>query len=84
MLADLFSLEDPVHFLHLLAAVFLLTIALMVGVSAVRPAEVAASAAAGTGSPPSAPVDMTPWRHARVVSVIVTVCTVATYVALAQ
>jgi SSS family solute:Na+ symporter len=77
-LADLFSLQDPVHFLHLLAGVFVLTVLLMFGVSAVRPAgEVDTS----YGPPP---VDMHPWRHARLVGAIVTICTVGTYVALAQ
>jgi SSS family solute:Na+ symporter len=78
LLADLFSLQDPVHFLHLLAGVFVLTVLLMVGVSAVRPAGKVES----SYGPP--PVEMTPWRHARLVSVVVTVLTVGTYVALAQ
>jgi SSS family solute:Na+ symporter len=78
LLADLFSLQDPVHFLHLLAGVFVLTVLLMVAVSAVRPA---GKVETSYGPPP---VEMTPWRHARMVSVIVTVLTVGTYVALAQ
>lgn len=78
LLAEWFSLQDPVHFLHLLAGVFVLTVLLMIGVSVVRPAREVDT----TYGPP--PVEMTPWRHARVVSVVVTVLTVGTYVALAQ
>jgi len=81
-LAATFGLNDPVHFLHFLAFVFVLTLALMAVVSRLRPRD-PAEAEAYADSPP-APVDMSPWRHAGWVSGLVVICTVATYVALAQ
>lgn len=78
LLARIFGLEDPLHFLHFLAFVFLLTAALMITISLLRPKQAAIDPL------PVAPVDMTPWRFARIASVIVAACTVATYVALAQ
>jgi SSS family solute:Na+ symporter len=81
-LAATFGLADPIHFLHFLAFVFALTVLLMFAVSLIRPRP---PAALGTGPDERpAPVDMQPWRHAPWVSGLVVVCTVATYVALAQ
>lgn len=77
-LASTFGLAGPVHFLHFLAFVFVLTAAMMVAISLVRPGPGALPAA------PAAPVELTPWRHARVVSGVVVFATVATYVLLAQ
>ena len=73
-----FGTTEPVHFLHFLAFVFLLTVVLMLVISWVRPADQPPS------EPEPSPVDMRPWRHARWVSALVVICTVATYVALAQ
>lgn len=73
-----FDVHDPVHFLHFLAVVFVLTVVLMVIVSAVRPA------AFQPGDAASAPVDLKPWRHAHAVSALVVLTTLAFYVALAQ
>lgn len=78
LLASRFGVDEPVHFLHFLAFVFLLTVALMVAISIVRPARDVV-----TSSGPS-PVDMRPWRHARWVSAVVVLVTIGTYVALAQ
>ncbi len=78
-LMPLFGLEEPVHFLHFLGFVFLLTVLLMVAVSALRPARrVSMDPAADP------PVDVTPWRHAKTVSGVVVLLTLATYVGLAQ
>ncbi len=77
-LAAAFGLDEPAHFLHLLAFVFLLTAVLMVAISAVRPATAVPAAAA------PAPVDLVPWPHARRVSAIVVALTLAIYVLLAQ
>lgn len=79
LLARHFGLEEPVHFLHLLAFVFLLTIGLMAGLSFLRPREEGVAAA---GAP--APVDMRPWPHARRVSAVIVLLTLGTYIALAQ
>lgn len=81
-LGSAFGLSDPVHFLHFLAFVFGLTLVLMVVVSRLRPRDPSEGVVIGEG--PASPVDMSPWRHARWVSGLVVVCTVATYVALAQ
>jgi SSS family solute:Na+ symporter len=77
-LTELLGLVDPVHFLHLLAAVFALTFGLMVGVSVARP-EPPVDA---TYPPP--PIDLRPWRHAPAFSAFLVAATVATYVALAR
>jgi SSS family solute:Na+ symporter len=74
-----FELAEPLHFLHLLAFVFVLTVLLMVSISAARP--VPSAAVTDTAEPP---VDMSPWRHARLASAIVVICTLACYVLLAQ
>ncbi|MGH8222217.1 MAG: solute:sodium symporter family transporter, partial [Woeseiaceae bacterium] len=68
----------PVHFLHFLAAVFVLTVLLMLGISALGPASAPAEAAA------AARVDTTPWRLARPVSALIVIGTLAFYIALAQ
>jgi SSS family solute:Na+ symporter len=78
LLARAFGLDDPVHFLHFLAFVFVLTAVLMVAISAIRPAPRALA------DSPEARVDLVPWPHARKVSVVVVVLTLATYVLLAQ
>lgn len=78
LLRTTFGLQDPVHFLHFLAFVFVLTIAMMIVISVLRPDM------KKDGSLDPAPVDMTPWRHAKLVSVIVFASAVATYVLLAQ
>lgn len=77
-LMPLLGLSEPVHFLHFLAFVFLLTVVLMVAISVLRPAT------APVGSAPEAPVDVTPWRHAKAVSAIIVLLTLGFYVALAQ
>jgi SSS family solute:Na+ symporter len=78
LLARAFGLDDPVHFLHFLAFVFVLTAVLMVAISAIRPAPRALA------DSPEARVDLVPWPHARKVSVVVVVLTLATYILLAQ
>jgi SSS family solute:Na+ symporter len=77
-LARAFGLTEPVHFLHFLAFVFLLTSAMMVAISAARPATAVVPAV----TPPG--IDLAPWPHARRVSLIVVVVTLGTYVLLAQ
>jgi SSS family solute:Na+ symporter len=70
--------EEPVHFLHFLAFVFVLTILLMIVVSKRRPSMWTPTAAADAG------VDLKPWRYAREASAVVVICTLAFYIALAQ
>jgi SSS family solute:Na+ symporter len=74
----LFGLDEPVHFLHFLALVFVLTVLLMILVSAFRP-HVERPAAA-----PASRIDMAPWPHAKMVSAVIVLLTLGFYVALAQ
>ncbi len=83
-LAATFGLSEPVHFLHFLAFVFGLVVLLMAAVSRFGAPSPAPAPAGAAGPDSGGFVDMNPWRHARLVSVLVVICTVATYVALAQ
>jgi len=77
---QLFGLTEPLHFLHTLGVVFLLTLALLVALSARgRAAELGP-----TTAPPVSGLDLTPWRHAKLLGAIISVATIACYVALAQ
>jgi SSS family solute:Na+ symporter len=82
-LMPLLGLTEPLHFLHFLAFVFVLTVGLMIAISVLRPAPVTAGAAPEAPDAP-APVDITPWRHVKVVSAIVVLLTLGFYVVLAQ
>ncbi len=73
-----FGVSEPVHFLHFLAVVFVLTSVLMVFISWLRPA---GRMPAPPGPPP---VDMQPWRYAGTMSAILVLLTLAFYIALAQ
>lgn len=77
-LKGLFGVSDQIHFLHFLAIVFVVVVAFMLGISRVRPAE------STYKEPQAAPVDMTPWKHAKSLGAFVCVATVACYVLLAQ
>ena len=70
--------REPVHFLHFLAFVFLLTVVLMIVVSKLRPSVWAPATVADTA------VDLKPWRYAKEASAVVVICTLAFYMALAQ
>jgi SSS family solute:Na+ symporter len=74
-----FGAGEPVHFLHFLAFVFVLTVLLMIVISAVRPA-----AATAPAESTDAGLDLTPWRFALPASAVVVICTLAFYIALAQ
>ncbi len=77
-LRSLFGVKDEIHFLHLLAFVFVLTVVSMLVISYFKPADKAYRAE------PSGSVDMTPWRHAKITGVIISVVTVSFYVLLSQ
>jgi SSS family solute:Na+ symporter len=77
-LKNLFGTEDDIHFLHFLAFVFLLTIVLMLLLSHFKPAAHEYEQAY-TGE-----VDITPWKHARKVGVVISLVTITIYVLLAQ
>jgi SSS family solute:Na+ symporter len=72
------GLPDGLHFLHLLAVVFVLTVLLMLLVSHYRPAE------RRFEYEPSGVVDMTPWRYTRSAALVICTVTVLIYIVLAQ
>ncbi len=76
----LFDLTEPLHFLHTLAVVFVITVLILVALSFGQPAHQPAREEATV----PAPVDMTPWRYAKVAGVLISLATVGCYVALAQ
>ncbi len=75
---SLFGLSEPIHFLHWLAVVFVITVALITVISAWRPDTRDHAPAV------PAPVDMTPWRMAKPASALIVLVTLATYILLAQ
>jgi len=77
---NLFGLSEPLHFLHTLAVVFVITLALLVGISATGGSTRTATAEVGDVSI----VDMTPWRFSRIAGALISIATIACYVALAQ
>lgn len=77
-LMPLLGVSEPVHFLHFLAFVFVLTMLLMIAVSAWRPNDDRALATA------PARIDMAPWPHAKLVSAVIVLLTLGFYVALAR
>ena len=76
----LFGLNEPLHFLHTLGVVFVLTLALLAALSAKNARTEPAPAIEATGIN----LDLTPWRYARVAGALISVATIACYVALAQ
>ncbi|HUV14751.1 MAG TPA: solute:sodium symporter family transporter [Acidobacteriota bacterium] len=77
-LKNLFGTEDDIHFLHFLAFVFLLTIVLMLLLSHFKPA------AHEYEQTYTGEVDITPWKHARTVGLVISLVTITIYVLLAQ
>jgi SSS family solute:Na+ symporter len=77
-LKRLAGLDEPVHFLHLLAAVFVLTVVMMIVISRLRPARMEIPAAGDVA------VDLTPWRFAGIASVVIVFCTLTFYIVLAR
>lgn len=81
LMIRMLDLSEPVHFLHILGIVFVVTLILMVLVSYRSPAPTPAH---GVEQSASAAVDMTPWRYARLAGVLISAATIGTYVFLAQ
>jgi SSS family solute:Na+ symporter len=77
-LKGIFGVEDDIHFLHLLAFVFIITVIAMLAVSYFKPSDKVYSAKS------SGVVDLTPWRHANKVGLLITILTISFYVLLAQ
>ncbi|WP_308910333.1 solute:sodium symporter family transporter [Pseudokordiimonas caeni] len=76
----LFGVTEDLHFLHFLGLVFVIVTLLMAAVSRLIPG--AAPVVAATQAP--APVDMTPWRHLKLASIVIITITLVFYIALAQ
>lgn len=76
----LFQLGEPLHFLHTLAVVFVLTLVLLVGLSLKGRWTVPAV----TDSRRAVALDMTPWRYARIAGSLISLATIVCYVVLAQ
>jgi len=70
--------SEEVHFLHFLAFIFLLTAAVMLVISYFRPATRRYEPAY------THQVEITPWRHARALGLVITFITIACYILLAQ
>jgi len=77
---NLFNLSEPLHFLHTLAVVFVITLALLFALSMGGKTSVITSPTERGDSG----LDLTPWRFARVTGVVISITTIACYVALAQ
>lgn len=77
-LKTLFNTSYDIHFLHLLAVVFVLSVILMAAVSAFAPAK--------TVYEPeyTQDVDISPWRHARLAGGAIVIATIVFYALLAQ
>ena len=78
---EVLGLSGPIHFLHTLAIVFVVTTLLMVAISFFRPASHAGGTGLGARSPA---VDLTPWRYSKVAGVLISATAIVCYVMLAQ
>ena len=77
-LRDLSQTPYDIHFLHLLAFIFAVSVVFMLAVSLISPARKIYKAEY------THDVDITPWRHAKLVGFIIIVLTILFYVLLAQ
>jgi SSS family solute:Na+ symporter len=93
LMQGIFGLDEPLHFLHTLAMVFVLTMLLLLGVSSVSGKGNRANDPAvasnrletlGPRSALHAQMDLTPWRHTPLAAVIISLLTLAFYIVLAQ
>ena len=77
-LRGLFGLEEDIHFLHFLGLVFVITFLMMLIISRFKPAK--------TIYTPewTEDVDITPWKHAGKMGLVISVLTILFYVLLAQ
>ncbi|KCZ90544.1 transporter [Hyphomonas hirschiana VP5] len=77
-LRDLFRTPYDIHFLHLLALIFSVSVIFMLVVGLVSPAQKIYKAEY------THDVDITPWRHAKVVGSVIIVLTIGFYALMAQ
>ncbi len=74
----LFDTTDQIHFLHFLALVFLLTAGTMIVISKLSPEPIKEAVAVDV------PVDLRPWKHAKLAGFVISALVIITYVGLAQ
>lgn len=88
LMQRLFGLTEPLHFLHTLAIVFVVTVIMLFGLSLATgtrgPAHVTAKDWNTPRSALHAEMDMTPWRHTTLAAIIISLLTLAFYIGLAQ
>ncbi|MBL4588631.1 MAG: solute:sodium symporter family transporter [Alphaproteobacteria bacterium] len=77
-LQNIFGTTEEIHFLHLLAFVFILTVVGMLVISYFKPAETVYVEKA------THQVNITPWKYAKVTGLIISIITVSFYILLAQ
>ncbi len=77
---NLFNLSEPLHFLHTLAVVFIITLVLLFALSLGGKR----AAITSPGERSDSGLDLTPWRFARVAGAAISITTIVCYVALAQ
>ena len=77
-LRAVFHTQYDIHFLHLLAFVFVISVLFMIGISALAPAKSIYRAEY------THDVDVTPWRYAKPVGAVIVVTTILFYCLLAQ
>ncbi len=75
---EVLNSTDPIHFLHMLALVFVLTVIVMLIVSRYYPAENTYH------QKTSLMVDLTPWKYGKLTGVLISFITVMFYIFLAQ
>jgi SSS family solute:Na+ symporter len=78
LLRQTFGLGDEVHFLHFLAMVFVLTALLMLTISKFKPAKETYV------QEYTHDVDITPWKHARLIACVISLASILFYVLMAQ
>jgi SSS family solute:Na+ symporter len=78
LLKRTFQLDNEVHFLHFLAIVFVLTALLMLVISKLKPAKVTYV------QEYSHDVDITPWKHVKLIGFFISFAAILFYVLMAQ
>ena len=77
---NLFGLSEPLHFLHTLAVVFVITLLMLMLLSRGQRDEVSVAVMPATGTG----VNLEPWRYARLTGALISIATIVCYVLLAQ
>jgi SSS family solute:Na+ symporter len=83
-LQQVFGRSEPLHFLHTLAIVFVLTLVLLFSLSLRHPGSGMAAAIPAAKSSTHAQMDLTPWRFTRLAAIVISLLTLGFYIALAQ